>query len=133
MVQIAGDLLKSSQQHPDNRPAQNKQLECSIAGNGAFAPNVGVVTTDDVIELQATGSDLFALPNAAMRSSSCAPRYQAVGVLPKPSSRRPAATSCPILSIVWPCFGQNCIKCVAVRPPSGNLTASFVTLERQRQ
>ncbi len=32
MVQIAGDLLKSSQQHPDNRPAQNKQLECSIAG-----------------------------------------------------------------------------------------------------
>jgi hypothetical protein len=32
MVQITGDLLKSSQPHPDNRPAQNKQLECSIAG-----------------------------------------------------------------------------------------------------
>jgi hypothetical protein len=26
------------------------------------------MTTDDVIERQATGSDLFALPNAAMRS-----------------------------------------------------------------
>ena len=60
------------------------------------------------------------------------PRYQAVG-LPKPSSRRSVATSCPILSIVRPCFGQNCITCVALRPHSGNLTASSVTLERQRQ
>jgi hypothetical protein len=42
-------------------------------------------------------------------------RYQVVGVLPKPSSRRPVAISSPTLSIVWPCFGQNCIESLAVR------------------
>src|SRR5882757_3466229 len=31
------------------------------------------MTTDDITERQATGSDLFALPNAAVRSASCAP------------------------------------------------------------
>ena len=31
------------------------------------------MTTDDITDRRATGSDLFALPNAAMRSSSCAP------------------------------------------------------------
>ena len=31
------------------------------------------MTTEDITERQATGSDLFALPNAAVRSSSCAP------------------------------------------------------------
>src|SRR6266851_2683810 len=56
-----------------------------------------------------------------------------VGVLSKPSSRRTVAISCPILSIIRPCFGQNCIECLAVRRPSGNLTASFVTSEKQRQ
>src|SRR5713101_8894472 len=42
-----------------------------------------------------------------------------VGVLSKPSSRRTVAISCPILSIIRPCFGQNCIECLAVRRPSG--------------
>ncbi len=106
MVQIAGDLLKSSQQHPDNRPAQNKQLECSIAGNGAFAPNVGVVTTDDVIELQATGSDLFALPNAAMRSSSCAPATKPLvfSLSRVPEGRRPQA------ALHFPSYGHVLVK-----------------------
>jgi hypothetical protein len=40
-------------------------------------------------------------------------RTQVVGVLPKPSSRRPVAKSSPTLSIVRPCFGQNCIESLA--------------------
>src|SRR5205807_246883 len=38
----------------------------------------------------------------------------------KQSSRRPAAVNSPILSIVWPCFDQNCIESLAVRRTSGN-------------
>jgi hypothetical protein len=61
------------------------------------------------------------------------PRYQAVGVLSKPSSRRPVAVSSPILSLVRPCFGQNCTECLAVRRSCGNPTAVLlgVTLDGQ--
>jgi hypothetical protein len=42
----------------------------------------------------------------------------------------------PQVALCFPSYGHVLVKTalsVAVRPPSGNLTASFVTLERQRQ
>jgi hypothetical protein len=91
------------------------------------------MTTDDVIEQQATGSDLFALPNAAVRSSSCAPAtkplvFSLSRVL---EGRRPQAALC------FPSYGHVLVKTALsvwrFVHLSGNLTASFVTLERQRQ
>jgi hypothetical protein len=64
------------------------------------------MTTDDVIERQATGSDLFALPNAAMRSSSCAPATKPLvfSLSRVPQGRRPQA------ALYFPSYGHVLVK-----------------------
>jgi hypothetical protein len=53
-------------------------------------------------------------PATCEGAAECRPsRYQAVGALPKPSSRRAVAIRGPILFIVPPCFGQTGVKCGA--------------------
>jgi hypothetical protein len=56
-----------------------------------------------------------------------------LGARRRPCRAGPVAVSSPILSIVWPCFGQDCIECLAVRRPKGESDRLLrVTLDGKR-
>jgi hypothetical protein len=74
------------------------------------------------------GSDLFVFPGAAVQPflASCTSAIRSM-VLPEGPGFRKSSGSLP-LTIVRPCFGQNCIECLASsaqwkcdRPLSGTL------------
>ena len=71
------------------------------------------------------GSDLFVFPGAAVHPfvASCTSAIQVNAAARK--ARVPKLSGSPPLTIVRPCFGQNCIECLAGSSGSGNATALF--------
>src|SRR5229473_7205077 len=83
--------------------------------------------------LQILNNGAYAGPGACINepTESRPARYQAIGALAKPGSRRAVPIGGPLLSILPPCFGQTGVKPVAkttfshVNPPAAALCADI--------
>jgi hypothetical protein len=92
--------------------------------SGAGGEIYSVASTEEITTLMISPNGMqpdrtYSRCRMPQRALLPALRCQAVGALPKPSPRRLVAVSSPILSTVGPCFGQDCIDCLAVRRPKG--------------